>query len=290
MGVDAELQLEFERQTRHTSLRCLRQDPPWKVVRGFTLEDGESLVHLNNVSGGIFGGDTLRLMVNVHPGAQAQVTTTGAARLYRCRPEAQDAMLVSEFKIAKDALLEYLPDALIPFRSARAIQRTTYSLEEGATLFCWETLAPGRTASGELFAYERLKLSTEINVNGRPIYTDRILLEPAKMSMRTPARFGSSSYLVTFLAIRAGSTVSELRSLETALEEIVYGSTFQGGPPLDFQPATSHWGVTSLSAHGVLVRGMSDSPIKIPSMLQSLWSRAKQHLYGRVAVAPRKTY
>jgi urease accessory protein len=247
-------------------------------------------VHLNNVSGGIFGGDALKLSVQVHPGAEAQITTTGATRIYRPRPEAADAMLVSEFKVGKDALLEYLPDALIPFRSARAVQRTSYSLDEGATLFFWEAVAPGRTAAGELFDYERLKLTTEINVQGRPVYCDRLLLEPSSSQMQSPARFGSCSYLVTFVAMRAGCTAAELRALEQSLEAVVYDASFQGEPPHDNQPRTSHWGVTALPAHGVLVRGMTDSAVRIPAMLQTLWSQAKRHLCDRVAIAPRKTY
>ncbi len=290
MSTAAELQLEFERQPGYTSFRCLRQDPPWKIVRGFSLENGESLVHLNNVSGGIFGGDSLKLSVHVCAGAKAQVTTTGATRIYRPCPEAADAMLVSEFYLDKDAILEYLPDALIPFRSARVFQQTAYSLQDGATLFCWETVAPGRAASGELFAYDRLRLSTEINVMSKPIYTDRLLLEPANSSMTTPARLGKNSYLVTFLAVRAGSTAEEIRILEESLEEIVYAPGFQGNNLSGSSPTTSHWGVTTLPAHGVLVRGVTNSACRIPSILHSLWSRAKQQLCGRVAVPPRKTY
>lgn len=290
MGIEAELQLEFARQPHRTSFRCLRQDPPWKIVRGFTLEHGESLVHLNNVSGGIFGGDALKLSVRLHPGAEAQITTTGATRIYRPRPHAAEAMLVSEFKLGRGASLEYLPDALIPFRSARAFQKTSYSLDDGATLFFWETVAPGRTASGERFDYERLKLATEIHVQGRPAYCDRLLLEPSSSPMHSPARFGGCAYLVTFVAMRAGLTAAELRALEQSLESVVYDEVFQGEPPPEGQPRTSHWGVTALPAHGILVRGFTDSAVEIPAMLHTLWSRAKGHLCGRVAIAPRKTY
>jgi len=290
MNIEAELQLEFMRQSHRTSFRCLRQDPPWKIVRGFTLEHGESLVHLNNVSGGIFGGDALRLSVQVHAGAEAQITTTGATRIYRSRPEAAEATLVSDFRLGQDSLLEYLPDALIPFRSSRAFQRTSYSLDEGATLFFWETVAPGRAASGERFEYERLKLATQIHVQGRPVYTDQLLLEPSSSPMRSPARFGDCNYLVTFVALRAGLTAPELRGLEQSLESIVYDEIFQGAPPPEGQPRTSHWGVSSLPAHGVLVRGMTESAVGIPGVLQTVWSQAKGYLCGRVATAPRKTY
>ena len=57
----AQLNLAFSLAGGRTRLHCRRQDPPWKVVRAFPNAAGESLVHLNNVSGGVFGGDCLRL-------------------------------------------------------------------------------------------------------------------------------------------------------------------------------------------------------------------------------------
>jgi urease accessory protein len=276
--MDAGLELEFARQSGVTSFRCVRQEPPWKVVRGFPLETGGSLVHLNNVSGGIFGGDHLRLSARVAPEAEAQITTTGATRVYRPRLQSSEAELFSNFELGRDALLEYLPDALIPFRSARVIQRTAFSLAEGATLFAWDTIAPGRAAAGEFFQYERLKLASEIKVAGRPVLNDRLLLEPQKWTPSAAGVFGTSQYLATFLAIRAGSSSTELRELEASLEVVAHGAECE------------FWGVTTLPGHGVFVRGMTDSALGIQAMLRKFWSAAKRLLCNREAVVPRKIY
>lgn len=210
----AELQFLFEGRQGSTAFRTLRQDPPWKVVRGFQLPTGECLAHLNNVSGGIFGGDVLRMDCRVEPGAQAQLTTTGATRLYFPRAEAREAVLSSQFHLGEGALLEYVPDALIPFEDARAVQHTSFSLEQGATLFAWDTIAPGRAASGERFRYERLRLINEVHVGGMPVLNDRLLLEPRRWAMNSPGRYGfASSYLVTFLAVQAGASKIRLRAL-----------------------------------------------------------------------------
>ena len=82
-----QLSLCFERER----FRVMRQDPPWKVVRAFPLPGGGRLVHLNNVSGGVLAGDRLALDVEVKAGAAAQITTTGATRLYRHRAGAADS-------------------------------------------------------------------------------------------------------------------------------------------------------------------------------------------------------
>lgn len=276
----AEIELEFG--ARPTSFRCLRQEPPWKVVRGFSLPSGASLVHLNNISGGVFGGDCLKLSVKLQAGSEAQITTTGATRVYRPRAGTADAILQARFVLGRDSLLDYLPDALIPYREARVSQQSEFSLADDAALFYWETLAPGRTAAGELFAYQRLKIASVIEAGGRPVLEDRMLLEPARWPMRTPARFGSRNYLATFVAVRAGSTNEELARLEEALWDSLESTRREGSDTL--------WGVSALPAHGVLVRGMLASPISIPATLLTLWSVAKQQLCGRSAIAPRKIY
>jgi urease accessory protein len=276
--MDAGLELEFARQSGVTSFRCVRQEPPWKVVRGFPLETGGSLVHLNNVSGGVFGGDHLRLSARVAPEAEAQITTTGATRVYRPRPESSEAEVFSSFELGRDALLEYLPDVLIPFRNARVFQRTAFSLAEGATLFAWDTIAPGRAAAEEFFQYERVKLASEVNIAGRALLNDRLLLEPQKWAPSATAVFGTSRYLVTFLAVRAGCSSGELRELEGSLKAIVDGEE------------CGLWGVTTLPGHGVFVRGMTDSALGIQGMLFKFWSAAKRLLCNRDAVVPRKVY
>ena len=263
-----------------TELCCVKGEPPWKVVRGFPLDSGANLVHLNNVSGGIFGGDVLRLSVEVGESAEAQITTTGATRLYRPRLCAAEARLQSRFALARGSLLEYLPDAVIPFRDARVLQHNEYTLAEGATLFCWDTIAPGRLAMGERFAYERLKIASDITVQGRPVLSDRLLLEPRRWPMSTAARFGSHSYLVTFVALRAGSTAREASNLEQALQDMLHGHGSEDAA----------WGVSTLHAHGVLVRGVLHSHLQIPAILQRLWATAKYAICGRTAVPPRKMY
>jgi urease accessory protein len=278
--MEAEIELAFG--ARPTSFRCLRQEPPWKVVRGFSLPSGASLVHLNNISGGVFGGDRLKLSATLEAGAEAQITTTGATRVYRPRAGTADAMLQAKFVLGRDSLLDYLPDALIPYREARILQQSEFSLADDAALFYWETLAPGRTASGELFAYQRLKIASVIEAAGRPVLEDRMLLEPARWPMRTPARFGSRNYLATFVAVRAGSTTQEVARLEEALWDALESTRREGSVTL--------WGVSALPAHGVLVRGMLASPVSIPATLSNLWSVAKQQLCGRTAIAPRKIY
>ena len=116
--LQASLTLDFARDefARHTVLVASRQEPPLKVVRAFAVQDGAALAHLHNVSGGLLGGDRLALQVNVGARSSVQLTTTGATRIYRPRREALPRRNRTNSRCSEGALLEYVPDAIIPYR------------------------------------------------------------------------------------------------------------------------------------------------------------------------------
>jgi urease accessory protein len=276
----AQLRLAFSAAAGGTQLHCLQQDPPWKVVRAFPNPAGESLVHLNNVSGGVFGGDHLSLHIALAPHASAQITTTGSTRVYRPRENAADALQVSEIHLGKGALLEYLPDSVIPFRDARFEQSTDVHLESGATLLWWEIIAPGRVASDESFAYASLRINNRVLSQGQPIYVDRMHFCPQQVRLSSPARFGKFRYLTSFMICRSSEHPDTWIALEQMLREISQQRS----------NACTLWGATALVADGLLVRGLSLSAVHIMEDLFCFWSSAKSYLCGRAASPPRRTY
>src|ERR1044072_4100530 len=112
----AKIWLDFSRHGgADTRLRVERQEIPWRVIRGFPNAGGETLAHLNNISGGILDTDDLELRIAVQPGARAQITSTGATRIYRSRAPGRQARTRVEVEIGEGGFLEYLPDALTPY-------------------------------------------------------------------------------------------------------------------------------------------------------------------------------
>ena len=255
------------------------QEPPLKVVRAFTLEDGTALAHLHNVSGGLLGGDQLSLRVNVGCGASVQVTTTSATRIYRHRREHLPTTQRNEFNVGEGALLEYLPDATIPFAGANFSQRTSIELANGAGIFWWEIVAPGREASGELFAYERFEMRTRVSAPGRKIAAENICLRPGKQDIGSLARWGANRYAATFYICRVGIAASEWHRAEERLREVSSRLTRRG---------EILWGVSSLVAHGLVVKCIARNGRDVLPGLHELWGSAKRDLYGREAIPPRK--
>jgi len=278
-GVEASLELDFELDTAsgRTVLASSRQPPPLKVVRAFTLEDGSALAHLHNVSGGLLGGDRLGLRARVAAGASVQLTTTGATRVYRPRAEAPDATQINQISVGDYALLEYVPDAIIPFAGARFRQRTSIHLAPGAGLFWWEIIAPGREAHGEVFACERIQVKMDIWAANQLIAAESIRLEPRTRAVSSLARLGDYRYWATFYVCRAGTDRKLWLTAEQHLREVASSL-----------PGDARWAISTLVADGLAIRCLARQSRWVVAGLRELWSTAKHLLYGREAIPPRK--
>jgi urease accessory protein len=281
--IKASLRLDFERDpvAGRTVLQACRQQAPLRVVRAFPLEDGAALVHLHNVSGGLLGGDQLEFAINVGADAAAQLTSTGATRVYRALAHDIDTVQVNKISVAENGLLEYVPDPLIPFAGARLLQTTSIDLAAGAGLFWWDLIAPGREAHNELFAYNRLELRTKILAMGKWIAAERVRVEPGKYALTSPGRMGTYRYWTTFYVCRVGVSPKAWLEAEADLRSVAASLS---------RPKAALWGVSTLPAHGLAVRGLALHGRDAIAGVRIMWQRAKQSLFGREAILPRKIY
>ncbi len=230
MTASSKLHLSFEvAETGATILRVKQQQPPWRVVRGFLAPSGETLAHVHNLSGGILDSDALDFEMDLRAGAQAQVTSTGATRIYRSRSPEGLASQRMHVSIAAGAYLEYLPDQLIPFAGSRFQQTARVELEHGASLIWWDRVAPGREASGEVFRFDSLASHFEIVACGQPIAIERWTLTPLGTSVTrldSIARLGPFRHFASCYVCRAGEPSGYWKTLEARLQ-IIADQAFQ---------------------------------------------------------------
>jgi urease accessory protein len=256
------------------------QQPPWRVVRGFRNASGETLAHVHNVSGGILDTDSLSWQIDVAPGAQAQVTSTGATRVYRSRSAERRASQHINVSVASDAYLEYVPDQLIPFAGSRFDQTASVELERGASLIWCDRVAPGREAADEIFRFESLTSYFELIAAGRPIAIERWALAPLVQRLDSMARLGPFRHFASCYVCRAGEPAAYWKNFESRMQTLADSLT--GSEVL--------WGVTSLAAHGLVIRGLAVNGRSLADGLVELWKAAKWILCGRVATLPRKVH
>jgi urease accessory protein len=281
--VDGRLHMRFvhDAARQRTLLAEHVQQPPLQIIRPFDLDGRAICVHLHNVSGGVLGGDDLELKVMLEAQARAQLTTTGATRIYRSRDEQAVAVQRTTIVAGPGSLLEYLPDPTIPFAGSRYRQATRIDLAADAGLFWWEIVAPGREASGEIFAYDLLHLSFDLFADGRPIALERARLEPRQRPLDSIARLGHYRYFANFYICRVGLDPARWRALEAQLADTALRLSV---------PGQTIWGVSTLPQHGIVVRAVSASGRTLPGGLLACWQAAKADLYGQPAVVPRKLY
>ena len=277
----ARLHLSFESASSgETTLRVKQQQPPWRVVRGFRSASGETLAHLHNLSGGILDTDNLECQLDLASHAQAQVTSTGATRVYRSRSRDRTAVQRVSARVGAGAYLEFLPDQLIPFSGSRFEQIASVDLDESASVIWWDRVAPGREASDEIFRFNSLAVSFELAVNHQPIAIERWTLDPQSNQPDSLARLGPFHHFATCYVCRAGEPGSYWRNFESEMQSL---ADRLSNPEI-------LWGVSSLRAHGIVIRGVATSGRALGSGLLEFWKAAKWSLCGRVATLPRKIH
>ena len=275
------LHLSFETNTvGATILRVNQQQPPWRVIRGFKAPSGELLAHVHNVSGGVFDTDSLDWRIDVSPGAQAQVTSTGATRIYRSRAPERIALQRATLTVGENGYLEYVPDQVIPFAGSRFDQSMRVELAGGASMILWDRISPGREASGELFRYESLASAFELIAAGEPVAIERWTIAPLLRRLDAVARLGRFRHFSSCYICRAGEPAVYWRAFQSEMRPIVDRLS---GPEVI-------WGITSLRAHGIVARGVAMNGRSLADGLFEIWRAAKWHLCGRVATLPRKVH
>ena len=139
------------------------------------------------------------------PGAQAQVTSTGATRVYRSRSRDRVASQRASSSIAADAYLEYLPDQLIPFAGSRFEQTTRVEL--AARRFA-HLVGPRRARPRGVRRSLPLRIAhvafRSCSADGEPVAMERWTIAPRDQRLDSIARLGPFRHFASCYVCRAG--------------------------------------------------------------------------------------
>jgi urease accessory protein len=161
-------------------------------------DEGMLVVNVINPTAGMLAGDRIDCRVRVEAGARLLLTAPSASRAH-CSPKGH-AELVQEFEVAAGGYLDVWPELFIPQAAARYRQRTTLRIEEGGEALLFETLAPGRVAMGEAFAFTSLDWETDIVFAGETVARERYRLAPDSESIRAlRGQFATGYYASCFV-------------------------------------------------------------------------------------------
>lgn len=140
-------------------------------------------VHAVNATAGLFAGDAVDWRVRVEPGARLRLVGPSATRVHRAARGGvatdEEARAAQVFTVAPGGWLEVWPELFIPHAGSRCRQTTRVEVARGGKLLFCESLAPGRVAMGEAWAFGSLRWATDIFYDGRPVARERWHLQPA---------------------------------------------------------------------------------------------------------------
>ena len=212
--------------------------------------DGILLVNVINQTAGLFGGDRLTTRIVIEPAARVLLSSPSAARFH---PSAgREVRLEQQIEVRAGAFLDVFPEISIPQRDSRAWQQTQIDVQPGGELLYLETLAPGRVASGESFAFTQFAWHTDARFGGRLIHRERANLAPSDRSLAALRAFHAASYYAGLLVI---SPKSEAWPIDFAHEIAALGP---------------HVAATRLSAGGWSIRALSPDALTLRRTLHDL--------------------
>jgi urease accessory protein len=191
--------------------------------------EGNTLVlNVVNPTAGLLEDDRVTQEATVARGASLVLTMPGASRAHRVRQGW--AAMEQKFTVENGGSLEVLPEIFIPQSGACYRQSTLLKVEEGGELLYFESLAPGRTASGEVFQYRWLGWRTDLHIGDTHAARERLRMEPGTPPMRALAGHFPTAYYASAYGVspRFGNNTSVLQSIHA----LHGGESWVGASPL----------------------------------------------------------
>ncbi len=172
---DGEVEIVFRQQGEKTALAHLFQRAPCRVLFPRVAAGDISEAVLLTTSGGITGGDRLKITVSAESHASALVTTQAAEKIYRSLgPPARASV---SLRVGNGAWLEWLPQETILFDRARLERRLEADVAMDGRLIAAEMITFGRLARGERFTNGLLLDRWRVHRAGRLVWVDALRLE-----------------------------------------------------------------------------------------------------------------
>ena len=266
IGRDGFLRLEYERVGGRTVLRRSSFRNPLQSMGTMRLDDGEGLCTVMlNPSGGLVAGDRLSVQSWIGADCRVLLTTPSATRVYRSL--GAPAVQTTDIEVGPDAVLEWLPDTVIPYAGSYFQQSLTVRLAAGSTLILWDAYASGRVARGERWRFGHFRNEIRITASGGREILERFQIMPEETPPDSPSLGEAWDYFASLYAV--SDRLKNFQSLLNSLASVVEG-----------RPGRVYGGVSETAAPGVVVRLAARSAADLSAAQQDLWKAARLSLLG----------
>ncbi len=268
----AQLQLDYSLENQRTVVRHTHSGP-LRILQSLYPE-GDAVCHnvLVHPPGGLVGGDTLSMQVNVARGAHALLTTPGATRFYRS--DGETALQSLEAEVAEGARLEWLPLETLAYSGCIAHNQARFSLAPGAEMIGWDVTALGLPQAHLPFVSG--SFAQHLEVPGA--WLERALIQAGdERLLNSPLGLASQRCMAT-LFFAAGSPIARPRrdAALDAARNLVAAHNLRASA-----------GATAPASQVIVLRVLA--PVVEPAMhlLRQVWLAWRGHFWEQSSAIPR---
>jgi urease accessory protein len=244
------------------------QRSPLHIFRPIYLDQvrpGMAFIFLQQSGDGLVQGDRCRIDIALTEGSEAHFATQSATTAFPCHGN-YASQLVNLWADA-NAVLEYLPDPVIPFRGSRLVQKMRVVAHRHSTVILGEIVLPGRVAFGESHQYDVFWSELDVlDQDGHLLFSDLLRLLPGETSPHSPVLFGAHDVVASLYVItdRVGPdhVAETLRATTSELPEVLAG-------------------VSELpNGCGAGLRVLARTSMSAKAAVRSAWAAAHEELLG----------
>ncbi|MDD0810537.1 urease accessory protein UreD [Curvibacter sp. RS43] len=271
MSWHARLDLQYTFEAQRTAAR-FQHDGPLRILQSLYPEGPICHNVLVHPPGGLVGGDTLDITVQVAEGAHGLVTTPGATRFYRSLGE--PALQRARLDLAAGARLEWLPLEAIAYNQCLARNELHLRLAPGAEMMGWDITALGLPHAKQPF--EQGEFAQHIELDGVWLERGRIAASDHRL-LQSPLGLAGQRCVGSLFFI-AGSALSRERR-ELGLDLARHA--------LEPHTLRDLAGATCPNDQVMVVRVLGPQVEPVMQLLRAVWASWRAGLWQLPATPPR---
>ncbi|MBN1005068.1 urease accessory protein UreD [Amphritea pacifica] len=277
---NAELSLQFGRTARGTVLQRAEHQGPLYVQKAFYPEGPDlAQVYLLHPPGGMVSGDRLQVTVDCQNDSHALLTTPGAGRVYRARPDRTLQHQTNTLNIAAGGSVEWLPMETILYPDACTRLDTHVNLADDAQFIGWEITSLGMPNQNLSFVSGTLSQTLQISRHDRVLLRERLQIDDQNRALLQGSA-GLRGLPVTGLMVAGPFILADNQTSEPTIDALIQQLR-------QFTEECDALAAVSLTGEFMTIRYLGNRTDQAMKLFIRCWHEIRPQLLGREACEPR---